>query len=186
MRVSKLPPLVALLVASVPLSVMAQPAPPIGALPTQASPAVTKPFAPGTTSTPPPVQTAAQPPTGTQPQSQVQAAAEQRISGLQSQLAITPVQMPEWNAFAKVMRENAQTTDALFRQRAAGVQSMNAVANMQSYAQISRAYGDGTEALATAFQALYATLSDQQKQAADTLFRQQAAQGAQPQAAKRP
>jgi hypothetical protein len=120
----------------------------------------------------------------TQAQSQVQAATEQRISGLQTQLGITALQMPQWNAFTQVMHENAQTTDTLFRQRAAGVQSMNAPANMQSYAQISRAYADGTEKLATAFQAMYVVLSDQQKLAADTLFRQQAAQGAQPIAAK--
>jgi hypothetical protein len=55
---------------------------------------------------------------------------------------------------------------------------------MQSYAQISRAYGDGIEKLAVAFQALYESLSDQQKQAADKLFQQQAAQNAQPLAAK--
>jgi periplasmic protein CpxP/Spy len=116
--------------------------------------------------------------------SQVQAAAEQRIAGLQTQLGITAAQAPQWAAFAQVMRENAQTTDALFRTRAAGAQTMNAVANMQSYAQISRAYADGTEKLAAAFQSLYASLSDAQKLAADTLFRQQAAQATTPVAAK--
>jgi len=95
-------------------------------------------------------------------------------------LAITPAQMPQWNAFAQVMRENAQTTDTLFRQRAAGAPTMNASANMMSYAQVSRAYADGTEKLAAAFQAFYGVLSAQQKQAADTLFQQQAAQGTQP------
>jgi periplasmic protein CpxP/Spy len=165
MRASKLPHLAALLLAALPLPVRAQS---VGQLPAQPVPAATQPFAPA----------------AAQAQSQVQAATEQRISGLQTQLAITPAQMPQWNTFAQVMRENAQTTDALFRERAAGVQSMNAVANMQSYAQISRAYGDGNEKLATAFQALYGVLSDQQKQAVDTLFRQQAAQSAQPQAAK--
>jgi protein CpxP len=71
------------------------------------------------------------------------------------------------------MRENAQSTDALFRQRAAGAQTMNASANMLSYAQISRAYADGIEKLTVAFEAFYDVLSDQQKQAADALFRQQ-------------
>jgi predicted outer membrane protein len=104
----------------------------------------------------------------------MQAATEQRISGLQAELAITPEEMPQWTAFAQVMRDNAQTTDMLFRQRAAGVQSMNAVANMQSYAQISRAYADGTAKLAASFDTLYGALSVPQKQAADTLFMQQA------------
>ena len=169
MRASKFPYIAALLLAGAPLPVLAQP--------TAAS---TQPFAQAATPAPAP---ALQPAVGAQAQSQMQAATEQRISGMQGQLAITPDQMPQWNAFAQVMRENAQSTDTLFRQRAAGVQSMNASANMLSYAQISRAYADGTEKLAAAFQAFYGVLSDQQKQAADTMFRQQAAQGAQPIAA---
>jgi periplasmic protein CpxP/Spy len=163
MRVPKLPHLAALLLAAVPLPVMAQQAPPASQLPAQSNPGATQRIAPALAQT----------------ESQMQTATEQRISGLQAQLAITPAQMPQWNAFTQVMRENAQTTDALFRQRAAGVQSMNAADNMQSYAQLSRAYSDGNERLAAAFQASYAMLSDQQKQAADTLFRQQAAQSAQ-------
>jgi len=175
MRASNLPHLAALLLAAVPLPVLAQPAPPsLGA---------TQPFAPTAMPAPSPAPATSQSRGLAQTQSQVQMATEQRISGLQSQLAITPAQMPQWSAFAQVMRENAQTTDALFRERAAGVQTMNAAANMQSYAQLSRAYGDGNEKLSVAFQALYAILSDQQKQAADTLFRQQAAPSAQPQAA---
>jgi len=166
MRVPKLPHLAALLLAAVPLTVMAQP---VGQLPAQSNPGATQLAALAATAAPALAQT----------ESQMQTATEQRISGLQAQLAITPAQMPQWTAFAQVMRENAQTTDALFRQRAAGVQSMNAVENMQSYAQLSRAYGDGNEKLAAAFQASYAMLSDQQKQAADTLFRQQAAQSVQ-------
>ena len=166
MRVPKLPHLAALLLAAVPLTVMAQP---VGQLPAQSNPGATQLVAPAATAAPALAQT----------ESQMQTATEQRISGLQAQLAITPAQMPQWTAFAQVMRENAQTTDVLFRQRAAGVQSMNAAENMQSYAQLSRAYGDGNEKLAAAFQASYAMLSDQQKQAADTLFRQQAAQSAQ-------
>ena len=88
--------------------------------------------------------------------------------------------MPLWNAFAHAMRENAASTDALFAQRAGSVATMSAVENMHSYAQIARAYADNTERLATAFDSLYASLTDTQKQAADTLFRQQAAAAAQP------
>jgi hypothetical protein len=55
---------------------------------------------------------------------------------------------------------------------------------MQSYARIARAYADGTETFATAFQPMFGGWSDRQKLASDTLFRQQAAQGAQPIAAK--
>jgi hypothetical protein len=93
---------------------------------------------------------------------------------LQTQLGITEAQMPLWSAFAQAMRENAAATDVLFAQRAGAVTTMNATENMHSYAQIARAYADNTERLATAFDSLYASLSDTQKQAADALFRQQA------------
>ena len=101
---------------------------------------------------------------------------------LQSQLGITEAQMPLWTAFTQAMRDNAAATDALFTQRAGAVATMNAPDNMHSYAQIARAYADNTERLATAFDSLYASLSDTQKQAADTMFRQQAAAAAQPRA----
>jgi cytochrome c551/c552 len=114
------------------------------------------------------------------PSAATQAAADQRIRTLQSQLGITEAQMPLWSAFAQAMRDNAAATDALFTQRASAVATMNATDNMHSYAQIARAYADNTERLATAFDSLYASLSDTQKQAADTLFRQQATAAAQP------
>jgi cytochrome c551/c552 len=107
---------------------------------------------------------------------------DQRIRTLQSQLGVTEAQMPLWSAFAQAMRENAASTDALFSQRASAVAAMSATDNMHSYAQIARAYADNTERLATAFDSLYASLSETQKQAADTLFRQQATAAAQPRA----
>jgi hypothetical protein len=116
----------------------------------------------------------------TAPSAATQAAVDQRIKTLQSQLGITEAQMPLWSAFAQAMRDNAAATDALFTQRAGAVATMNAPDNMHSYAQIARAYADNTERLATAFDSLYASLSETQKQAADTLFRQQATAAAQP------
>jgi protein CpxP len=105
-----------------------------------------------------------------------ESAADQRIHALQSQLSFTDAQMPQWNAFAQAMRDNATSTDVLFRQRASSAASMSALDNMRSYAQVARAYADNTAALANAFEALYGVLSAQQKQTIDTLFRQQAAQ----------
>jgi protein CpxP len=107
-----------------------------------------------------------------------QAAQDQRINALLAQLQITPAQQPQWNAFAQAMRDNATKTDALFRQRASSAATMSALENMQSYAQIARAYADATEALAQAFASLYAVLSDQQKQTVDGIFRQDAAKNA--------
>ena len=114
------------------------------------------------------------------PSAATQAAVDQRVRALQSQLGITEAQMPLWSAFVQAMRDNAAATDALFTQRAGAVPTMNAPDNMHSYAEIARAYADNTERLATAFDSLYASLSDTQKQAADTLFRQQSTAAAQP------
>jgi periplasmic protein CpxP/Spy len=115
---------------------------------------------------PPPV-------TGVKPASP-QSSADQRIQALRAQLHITDAQNQQWNAFAEAMRQNAASTDALFRKRASAAATMNALENMQSYAQVARAYADNTQALATAFEALYDVLSAQQKQTADALFRQDA------------
>jgi len=127
-----------------------------------------------------PTAPAAAPSGSATPSAATQAAVDQRIRTLQSQLGITEAQLPLWSAFAQAMRDNAASTDALFTQRAASVSAMSATDNMHSYAQIARAYADNTERLATAFDSLYASLSDTQKQAADTLFRQQATAAAQP------
>ena len=125
---------------------------------------------------------AAAQPSAPAPSVATQAAVDQRIKTLQSQLGITEAQMPLWSAFTQAMRDNAAATDALFAQRAGAVATMTAPDNMRSYAQIARAYADNTERLATAFDSLYASLSDTQKQAADTLFRQEATANAQPRA----
>jgi protein CpxP len=131
---------------------------------------------------PPPPQTS---PAPSAPAPSPQAAADQRIQALRAQLHITDAQTPQWNALAQAMRENATSTDALFRQRAGAAANMSALDNMKSYAKVARAYADNTEALATAFGALYGVLSDQQKQTVDTLFRQDAARTAAQQQTKR-
>jgi periplasmic protein CpxP/Spy len=107
-----------------------------------------------------------------------EAAANARLTALQAQLNITDAQMSQWSAFAQAMRQNAISTDTLFRQRAQGVSSMSAVDNMKSYEQIAQAYADNTKALAQAFESLYGVLDQQQKQTIDTLFRQDAAKTA--------
>jgi hypothetical protein len=99
-------------------------------------------------------------------------AIEQRIGALQTKLAITQAQMPDWNSFAQAMRDNATSTDQLFQQRATNAGSMSAVENMKSYAAIARAYADNTEKLSAAFASLYAKLSPDQQKTADALFRQ--------------
>jgi periplasmic protein CpxP/Spy len=129
---------------------------------------------------PPPPATAAPAPAPPTPE----AAADARLNALQAQLHITDAQMPQWNAFAQAMRQNANSTDALFRQRAQSVTNMSALDNMKSYAQIARAYADSTQSLAQAFEPLYLALNDQQKHTIDALFHSEAAKNAATQPAK--
>lgn len=101
----------------------------------------------------------------------MQQLAEQHIAGLHAKLHITAAQQPQFDQFAQVMRDNAKNDDQAYQQRAAKIQSMNAVENMQSYADIEQARAQEAEKLVPAFQTLYAVLSDQQKKQTDELFR---------------
>jgi len=95
---------------------------------------------------------------------------EQHITQLHAQLHITAEQQAQWDQFAQVMRDNAKSMDQLLQQRAASFASMNAVEDMQSYAQVAQQHGQDTQKLATAFQALYGSMSDEQKKNADVVF----------------
>src|SRR5260370_14739507 len=117
---------------------------PCGGL-TQSAPAAQ--LRPTAAAAPPAASPAAAQPAAPAPSAATQAAVDQRIRTLQSQLGITEAQMPLWTAFAQAMRDNAASPDALFPQRANPVASMRAVDNMHSYAQIARAYADNTERL---------------------------------------
>jgi periplasmic protein CpxP/Spy len=105
--------------------------------------------------------------------------AEQRIADLHTRLHVTAAQQSSWDQFAQVMRDNAKDVDQAYQQRAASFDKMNAVENMQSYAQIEQTRAQDMQKLVPAFQTLYTALSDQQKQQADMLFRNQAARATQ-------
>ena len=100
---------------------------------------------------------------------------DRRITQLHTQLHITPAQSSQWDQFAQVMRDNAKAMDQMYADRAGKLSGMSAVDNMQSFEAIVQARAEGMQKLVPAFQAVYASLSDQQKQQADALFRYQAA-----------
>ena len=99
---------------------------------------------------------------------------EQRIRDLHTELHITPAIESQWNQFAQVMRDNATDMSQSFDQRGARLTSMNASENMQSYAMLASQHAQDMQKLATAFQTLYASMSDDQKKAADIVFRPRA------------
>ena len=109
--------------------------------------------------------------------------AEQRITDLHARLHISAAEQSQWDQFAQTMLTNAKDLDQAYQQRAATFDKLNAVENMQSYAQIEQTRAQDMQKLVPAFQTLYASLSDQQKQDADQLFRNQAAHAVQHHAA---
>jgi hypothetical protein len=94
---------------------------------------------------------------------------------LHKQLAITPAQESQWTQFAQVMHDNAAAMHAAFESRGSKLADMNAADNMQSYAELARVHADNMQKLAASFQTLYASLSDEQKQTADAVFRHEEA-----------
>lgn len=96
---------------------------------------------------------------------------EQRIDELHAALKITDQQSQQWDAFAQTMRDNAKNADQAFRERAGKLASMSADEAMKSYASVAQLHAENMQKLATAFSALYATFSDEQKKTADVLFR---------------
>jgi hypothetical protein len=107
------------------------------------------------------------------------------LDKLHKQLSITAAQEPQWNAYAQVMRDNAAAMDQSAQQEnqaiqaRAGQKSMTAEDDLKAYeawvdarAAHDQQYSDGLKKLVPAFDALYDSMSDQQKKKADTLFAQ--------------
>ncbi len=96
---------------------------------------------------------------------------EARITDLHKRLAITADQEPQFKAYADVLRSNAQAMHDLFQQRAQA-SGANAVDRLHWYAKLTSAHADAVNKLVPPFEALYQSLSDTQKKAADVEFGQ--------------
>jgi hypothetical protein len=96
---------------------------------------------------------------------------EARIKDLQARLKITPAQEELWNKVTQVMRDNAKTMDTLNQARFEKAKTLTAVEDLKSYSEIAQAHADGLKNFIPVFEALYASMSDDQKKDADTLFR---------------
>jgi periplasmic protein CpxP/Spy len=94
---------------------------------------------------------------------------ELRIKQLHSELKITPEQEPQFDAVAQAMRDDAKAMeDAIAQRREA--KSMTAVDDLKAYQAIADAHAQGLQKLIPAFQALYDTMSPEQKKNADAVF----------------
>lgn len=98
---------------------------------------------------------------------------EARITDLHAKLQITDAQKPQWDALVQVMRDNAKTMETLLKARAQKVSTASAVDDLNSYEALAEAHADGLKKFIPAFEALYASMSDEQKKNADAVFQAQ-------------
>ena len=96
---------------------------------------------------------------------------EQHIAEMRRRLHVTPAEEPKWDAFAQVMRDNADRMDEAFKARAAQGANMNAIDDLRTYAAIAREHADGVQRLIPAFETFYDSLSPEQQKTADQVFR---------------
>jgi membrane-bound lytic murein transglycosylase B len=97
------------------------------------------------------------------------AAVEAHIATLKKKLGITSDQEATWDTFAGVMRDNGETIEAAVQQREA-TKDLDAIHDLQSYANVAQVHADGAKKLAAAFEPVYAALTPAQKKNADTMF----------------
>ncbi len=96
---------------------------------------------------------------------------EARIKDLHARLKITPAQEDLWNKVTQVMRDDAKKMDALNQARSEKAKAMTAVEDLKSYGEIAQAHADELKNFIPVFEELYASMSDDQKKDADSLFR---------------
>jgi periplasmic protein CpxP/Spy len=98
---------------------------------------------------------------------------ESRITAMHTRLKITSAQDADWEKFAQAMRDDASSAAQAYQDRADKLGTMNAVENLQAYAQLEQTRAQGVQTLLAAFQPLYNDLSPEQKTVADMMFRRQ-------------
>jgi periplasmic protein CpxP/Spy len=94
---------------------------------------------------------------------------EANIANLHQRLQITPAQEAQFSAVASVMRENARAEAGAPQ---APPPNSTAVDDLRAYIRYSEVELAGLKRLLPALDALYATLSPAQRQAANAAFRQ--------------
>jgi periplasmic protein CpxP/Spy len=97
---------------------------------------------------------------------------ELRIKDMHAKLKITSAQEEQWAKVAQAMLDDAKTMDTLTQARVDLAKDMTAVGDLKSYGEIVDAHANGIKKLIPVFAALYSSMSDAQKKAADTFFRQ--------------
>jgi len=94
-----------------------------------------------------------------------------RIAYMKAELKITPAQEAQFNRLAQAMRDNAAAKDqAIEKLRADRGQPKNAVERLELRQQFAAERSQQSQRFLDAFKPLYASLSDDQKKAADEML----------------
>jgi periplasmic protein CpxP/Spy len=101
---------------------------------------------------------------------------ETRIADLKAKLKITDAQSAQWEAVAAVMRDNAKEAQARYDEREAGG-AATAIDDLKHYAAAAQGHADGLKKMEAAFEALYTSMSDDQKKNADMVFAEHEGRG---------
>lgn len=96
---------------------------------------------------------------------------EAQIKQLQGVLYVTEAQQPLWDNMTQVMRENARDMDALNKERAEQTVPMNAIEHMKFHSQVTQSHLSQMNKLIPPFEAFYDSMSDQQKNITNIVFR---------------
>ena len=95
---------------------------------------------------------------------------ETRIKLLSDALKITDSQTAAWNTVTQVMRENAKGMDALRKERKDVAATLNAVDRLKFHSQISETQLEQLKKLIPPFEALYVSMSVEQKASTDAIM----------------
>ncbi|HWG79766.1 MAG TPA: Spy/CpxP family protein refolding chaperone [Stellaceae bacterium] len=98
---------------------------------------------------------------------------EARIKQLHDQLKITAAQEPQWNAVAQAMRDDAQAMQSAIAKLRQNRAQATAIDELRGYEEVTETHVAGLQKLIPAFQALYDTMSPEQKKNADAAFHRQ-------------
>jgi hypothetical protein len=95
---------------------------------------------------------------------------EARIKMLEDALKFTDSQKELWNNVTLVMRENAKGMDTLRKERSDVAGTLNAVDRLKFHSQISETQLEQLKKLIPPFEALYVSMSVEQKAGADAIM----------------
>jgi hypothetical protein len=97
---------------------------------------------------------------------------ESRIVALKAALKVTPDQEDKWNGVAQAMRDNAGRIEKLLvEKRRIPPEKTTAVDDLKTHLAFAEARLDGLRHLASAFEALYESMTAEQKKNADQAFK---------------